>query len=513
MKKQTLTEFTAAASPDNTLHDARQPATYRSTGLSRYDGNPLIEALPPILSEADAAKSLTYLPPYKAGEHQLPDHLRLHCIHSALELFIPLPIHMELEQRFSAMIRNGYVGRNPATPQFWGDLDGRVRDLQSGSRQPVRVPAPGFTIIGISGGGKTTGIDRTLGLYPQVVRHTQYKGQRLNAAQVVHLKMTCPFDGSVKGLCLHFFEAMDKLLGTNEYERYVGTRVSVDQLLPSMARLAAIHNLGVLVIDEIQHLSQSKSGGRERMLNFFVDLVDRIHLPVVLVGTYAAAGVLGDEFRQIRRGCGQGDLVWDPLLNDGTWKLFVEGIWRYQYLRHETLLTDELLVVLYDECQGIIDFAVKIFMLAQARAIKSGREAITPAIIRSVSHDSLRTAQPVLRALRLKDFAALAHMKDVSPINFNLAMEHICKTTRREVPSTTSSKGGPGKVEDCRATEVAATKPAIAKRHTKTIIKAADSGMLATTTAGLDAAVGPYTALKIGNFLRPASEFLTEGAA
>ncbi len=79
-------------------------------------------------------------------------------------------------------------------------------------------------------------------------------------------------------------------------------------MMPRMAQLAMNHSLGLLVIDEIQHLSLAKSGGSEKMLNFFVNLVNTIGVPVVLIGTMKALSVLQSEFRQARRGSGQGDM-------------------------------------------------------------------------------------------------------------------------------------------------------------------------------------------------------------
>ena len=55
-----------------------------------------------------------------------------------------------------------------------------------------------------------------------------------------------------------------------------------------MCRVGWIHCLGLLVIDEIQHLNQAKSGGAEKMLNFFLQLMNTLGLPVVLIGTYGA---------------------------------------------------------------------------------------------------------------------------------------------------------------------------------------------------------------------------------
>src|SRR5207244_4186233 len=122
-----------------------------------------------------------------------------------------------------------------------------------------------------------TAVEEILQLYPQVLVHSSYHGQQLSRIQIVWLKLACPFDGSIKGLCLNFFEAVDDILGTTYTRDFAcGGRCTVDQLLPAMARVASIHCLGVIVIDEVQHLNASKSGGSEKMLNFFVQLINTI---------------------------------------------------------------------------------------------------------------------------------------------------------------------------------------------------------------------------------------------
>jgi len=79
-----------------------------------------------------------------------------------------------------------------------------------------------------------------------------------------------------------------------------------------MSQIANVHAIGVLVIDEIQHLSMSRSGGVEKMLNFFVTLVNVIGLPVVMVGTPKARPIFEMDLRSARRGAGFGALLWEP---------------------------------------------------------------------------------------------------------------------------------------------------------------------------------------------------------
>jgi hypothetical protein len=102
---------------------------------------------------------------------------------------------------------------------------------------------------------KTTSIEAILSLYPQVILHNRYCENDFSFTQIVWIELDCPFDGSIKGLYLNFFQAVDDLLGTRYYDNYAGGRKTVDELLPRMALVASLHSIGVLVIDEIQHLS------------------------------------------------------------------------------------------------------------------------------------------------------------------------------------------------------------------------------------------------------------------
>ena len=51
--------------------------------------------------------------------------------------------------------------------------------------------ADSLSIIGISGIGKTTAIERLSLMYPQVIKHETYEGQSFNRTQIVWLKIDC----------------------------------------------------------------------------------------------------------------------------------------------------------------------------------------------------------------------------------------------------------------------------------------------------------------------------------
>jgi hypothetical protein len=404
-------------------------AVYCKPECPDHEGNPLLEALPPILTDDQSMIRLAYYPAYTDNQRKAPSHIRYLLIQNGLKFFAPLEIHIDLQRRISNLLRIGYVGRNPLERGFWHNCRAKVESFDQYSeqyrQQPDHLPsaAAGFNIIGPSGVGKSFSVERVLSLTPQVIHHNRFRKRDFTYSQLVWLKLDCPFDGNPRGLCLQFFKSVDGILGTNYYRIYTTRRHIQDELLSNIATVAAAHCLGVLVIDEIQRLSLARSGGAALMLNFFVQLINIIGVPIVLIGNYKALSILSGDFSQMRRGTGQGDLIWGLMEKDAQWDLFVESLWRFQYTNKKytplqrvsktaktlTTLSD----VLYEETQGITDFAVKVYMFAQERAIDSGKEAITEAIIRSAAKDKLRIPRGVLQALKTKDTRVLEQYEDL----------------------------------------------------------------------------------------------------
>ncbi|MGP3562720.1 TniB family NTP-binding protein [Geobacillus sp. BK01] len=168
-----------------------------------------------------------------------------------------------------------------------------------------------------------------------------------------------------------------------------------------LSRLLQNMGTGILVVDEIQHLSLARSGGSAQVLNFFTTLINTAQIPVLLVGTPKSLKVLTSEFRQARRSLsGHGGFLWDRLKKDENWALFLSGLWQYQWTRHVEGLTQELSDVMYEETQGIPDIAVKLFAMTQVRAMVTGKERITADLIRKVAKEQLKLIRPMLDALR-----------------------------------------------------------------------------------------------------------------
>lgn len=393
---------------------------YREQIVPDYKENPLIEALPPIWSSDEVVDMLSHNGGHHDGERQLDAQYRLHCVHRLFRYFQPLEQHIDIEQRLSRCIRQGYLHRNPLAKEYAIALVEGHRAITTGEAvgnlTAFRPTAAGFTIIGISGVGKTSAVSNILALYPQVVEHSKYKDFILMLKQVVWLKIDCPHDGSVKGLCMEFLEAIDRAIGTNYFELHGKRSNTVDAMMVRMSQIARLHCLGVLVIDEIQHLNTATSGGKDKMLNFFVTLVNTIGVPVVLIGTSRAMSILQGEFRQARRGSGQGDLIWDAMKNDVSWDIFVSSMWQNQWTKDIVPMDASFRNALFEESQGITDIAVKLYTMVQIRAIALGHDAIKPSDFRIVASEGLGLVKPMLDALRSGDRKKIDMYGDIMPL-------------------------------------------------------------------------------------------------
>lgn len=417
-------------------------AKYIHQQILTYVGNPLIEALPRVLTTQEAMKKLSYYPEYDESMRYLPKEIRYQMLEDIVRFFTPLNIHIDLERRISRLIHAGYIERNPLKIFFWGENDRRASKVNKDSISQYgddndfhSTSAYGFNTVGISGIGKSLAYERVLRLFPQVIHHSEYKEQKFTFSQIVWLKIDCPFDGGLKGLCINFFQTIDSILGTSYYKNYGSKNNTTEEMLPFMALVAANHGIGILVIDEIQRLSLAKSGGVEKMLNFFVQLVNTVGVPVTLVGTYKSLSLFDGNFSQMRRGTGQGDLVWDRMKNDKEWELFVKALWYFQYTKKVCSLDEnpELINVLYEETQGITDLAVKAYMLAQERAIETKKELVTTSTIRSVCKDKFRILKPALDALKSKTKTALKHYEDAYPKFLEDYIEERLKSAESEL--------------------------------------------------------------------------------
>ena len=414
-------------------------AQYIDTGVLEYNNNPLIEALPPINKRRDVGLLLYNYPKINIDIKNSSKELRIHSLQKIFDFFQPFPEHMDLEKSISIVIRQGYIDRNPLSKTYTRDsktIHESVRDKNFNlNNKLLRRQGQGFTILGLSGTGKSMGINTVISLYPQIIVHSKYKDQLFSAKQLVWLKLDCPSKGSIKDLCAFFFREVDRLLGSNFEKQYISPKYSAEVLKSAMVKVANACNLGMLIVDEIQNLNAAASGGYQSMLNFFTTLRNDLGLPVILIGTMKAYPLFGHELSQARRANGLGSPLWTGAIEHDVWEVFIDNLLKYQ-LTDEVYNDKEGIIskLLYEESQGIIDIAMKIFVVCQMKSIVEGKpKHITPKLIKTVSREQFYQVKPMIEAIKSKNIEKMIKYDDIIPYNMvDYFKDELDKVKREE---------------------------------------------------------------------------------
>lgn len=393
-------------------------AKYTESPLPEYNSNPFIQALPPLVNRQEVIKRLTMNPSYKEEERKLDSIYRVHILQRLYKFFQPLPIHIQIWNMINTSITQGYIARNPFDKDYKRYVNETGKQIINGTyeiNRPVnfRTTASSGILIGFSGMGKTTAVNAVLRHIPQIIIHNRYNDKHFSQIQLTYLTLQAPHNSSLKALCLQFFMKIDELLHTNNFKKYISRNLSVDAMLPLMGQVAQNIGLGILVIDEIQHL---QNRGIQQMMNYFVTLMNSFGVSIIFIGTPASYPIFQNELRIARRVSGSGEIIWNNMENDQEFIFFLDSIWRFQWTRKFTPLDDELIAVFYEETQGISDLIVKLFVNAQQMAIESGKEELTVRIIKKVAETQFRLMKPMLDAIRSGNPYKISQYEDIRKI-------------------------------------------------------------------------------------------------
>jgi len=352
-------------------------AIYSEQKINKHKGNPLIEALPVFEESKDIYDLLNNPIPFQSDERKENALIRRRCLTQLPQFFKPLGIHMDMAEFIINTIYHGYENRNPLNRDYVRKLNALAKCAKESASDyskfiGTNAEAGGGCIIGLTSMGKTSCANRVCSGIPQKIIHEKYMNKDIPRMQITWMKIDCPFDGTVKGLCENFLERFDEITGENTIKDYRHTKdIATHFMMIKMAVIACRHSLGVLIIDEFQNLSQAKSGGKEMMMNYILNLVNTIGVPVILMGVGEAIDNISDNLMYAKRTMGfegMGEIS-NLQFNSPDWDRLIKELWKYQWTKTETPLTPELSSAVYMASAGIIYYVVKIFGLAQRKII------------------------------------------------------------------------------------------------------------------------------------------------
>lgn len=403
----------------------------RPPTLDRYRDNILIEACGSILSREETAKCLLHLPPRPSqNDLALPPHFLAHAPQALRSMHIPTAAGLDLAQSIDIMIREGYVDRCPSAATTWQ----RIYDVPR-LVNPNALVSPGATVVGPSGTGKSSAIQRALNLRPQLVVHDRFPHLAGPVRQLIWLKIDVPSSGALKDLVRSFAHAADRVLGTDYEDRLGKGRDSADSMARRWLTLISSHFLGVLVLDELQNLFkiETKAARRERpadrgrpllrikdddALKFILTVMNGSRIPVLACSTPDGIQAIGTRTAALQRLVTNGrHYIAHAKTPDDEFfrKMFFPKLTGYQWLPERLPDTPDVRATFHRLSGGIARIGVTLWTQANQRAIMRGARGLTLDDLHFTGLDTLAPLQPAIQALLSEDPNRLMLYEDLLP--------------------------------------------------------------------------------------------------
>jgi len=365
-----------------------------------FAGNPLIEVMPP-LSRNTISSMMSLGVSATADERTHPEEERLRYTFRLTRYFIPLKTQIDCAEDLWATILDAYRPRNPLKRETAEAFHEFCEAIYAGTvfeNNDAFIFSPiAAGIIGTPGTGKGRTIQALLQNLPRSVLHHQVHGP---VYQLFYVWAEAPSSPGNKSLLHSIYH---KLIEAAESTGLPVARIAVGSsngiYENSIAILAKKLNLGVLIVDEAQHLI-GKSHYDKATMEFLTGFVNRISIPVILIGTWPALAIFGSEVRLARRNICRASKRFMKMKNDTVWKQFLQGLFRLQWTSNFVEFDDDFVDVFYTWCQGIADLAVKLMMLSQLHAIRSKVEAISVGLVIKVAEEHFPTIAPAIKQMR-----------------------------------------------------------------------------------------------------------------
>ena len=324
-----------------------------------------IKELPEMKSGEELIEELSIFPDYNDSIRQESQTVRLMRLSDLYRLYVPSNMSTEIYAKlYLALLRSlQKKGTQAAVQQKYQNYN----RIQNQEYRGILGGSDSFTIIGTSGIGKSSAISRAIEL---ITENRVVEIEEPYVKVIPCVVVQCPFDSSVKGLLLEILRKVDEELGSSYYKNAVRARATTDMLIGSVSQVALNH-IGMLIVDEIQNVVNSKNG--KSLIGSLTQLINNSGISICMVGTPECNPFFEQALQLARRSVG---LQYQNMAYDAYFESFCKILFEHQYVKNRTEISSAIIEWLYEHSSGILSVVVSLIHDAQEIAILSGKEIL-----------------------------------------------------------------------------------------------------------------------------------------
>lgn len=325
--------------------------------------NDILNSMPEMLMGEALEDKLCILPEYDEAIRKKGVPQRLIALQDIYRVFVPNQMSKEIYSKlYLALFRSLQKKQTIFAVRQFHENDKLIRQK---SYESIIGGSDSFVLIGESGIGKTSSISRAVNIL------TGEPILRLGNTNIIAcLQVQAPADCSVKGLLLEILRKADEMLQTNYHGNAIKSHSTVDMLIGSVSQVALNH-IGLLIVDEIQNVVNSKNG--KTVIGTLTQLINNSGVSICMVGTPESKIFFEQAMMLARRSLG---LSYSEMDYGDEFCDFCNVLLRYCYVQQTPIIDEAMRMWLYNHSSGNASIVVGLIHDAQEIAILGGLESL-----------------------------------------------------------------------------------------------------------------------------------------
>lgn len=376
--------------------------------------NVLIKALPPMLTGSALDEALSILPEYDPNITTQDAATRLMALNDLYKVFVPTKMAKEIYTRmYLSLLRSLQKKETKLAIQQYNENSKAFRQQ---TYNGIINGADSFTIIGISGIGKSSAITRSIQL---LTAEEIIEIKKPNSKIIPCVLVQTPFDASIKSLLLEILRVVDEKLGSKYYANALRVKSTTDMLIGSVSQVALNH-IGLLVVDEIQHVVNHKNG--KTLIGCLTQLINNSGISIAMIGTPESSAFFTQAMQLARRSLG---LQYEALEFGEEFQRVCETLYRYQFVSNRTELDFATTQWLYEHSSGNISIVAGLIHDAQESSILDGTEILNMDTLRMAYQDRMAMLHPYISVPKMPQTSAPKKQKQLRQATCDIPDEDI----------------------------------------------------------------------------------------
>lgn len=326
--------------------------------------NDVVKLMPEMIMGEALDEKLKILPEYDAGIRNASATERLVALQDLYSVFIPNQMSREIYSKlYLSLLRSMQKKKSILAIRQFNENNKLIRQK---TYESIIGGSDSFTVIGPSGIGKSSAISRAINIL------TETPVLKLDNTNVIScLQVQAPADCSVKGLLLEILRKSDEVLNSSYYNNAFKSHPTVDMLIGIVSQVALNH-IGLLIVDEIQNVVNSKNG--KTVIGTLTQLINNSGVSICMVGTPESTIFFEQAMMLARRSLG---LNYSAMEYGEEFREFCKTLINYVYVKEEVDVNEALFMWLYNHSSGNASIVVSLIYAAQEIAILEGYETLS----------------------------------------------------------------------------------------------------------------------------------------